>query len=427
MRPDKQRVVILGETDFREDRRRFGMYAEDRTRHLWAIGKSGTGKSTLLANMIRQDLANGEGLAVIDPHGDLIDEVLPFVPSHRTNDVLLFDPSDREWPVAFNVFRSGKSLHEDPALLASQLTTTFKKFWSDSWGPRLEYVLRNAVLLAAESPRATLLHMYRLLTDEPLRASAVERARDPFVRRFWEKEFPSYGKSLASEALAPALNKLGKFLSHGVVRNIVAQEKNRVDLKGLEDRRGILLAKLPVGTIGEDASHLLGGLLVTGLQLAAMERPRGGATFVLYVDEFQNFVTDSLATLLSEARKFGLAAVLAHQYASQLTDPVREAILGNVGTALCFTIGATDAELLAPEFGPELDAQDLERLEPHRFVVRLLVRGRTSRPFTARSLPPPPPPADAAVTVERVREQSRARHATPRANVERAIEAALAE
>ena len=414
-------LLVLGETDFRNDHRRFGLYDTDRLRHVWMIGKTGSGKSTLVANMARQDLARGGGLAVIDPHGDLVDELVPFVPKERTNQVLLFAPDDRAWPVAFNVFRAGRKPHPDSALLAAQLVSVFRKFWADSWGPRLEHVLRNAILAVAPDPRATLLFLYRFLTDDALRDRVVAGVADPVVRQFWTKEFPSYSKALQGEALSPALNKLGAFVANPIVRNVVAQERSRVDLKQLMQDRGILFAKLPTGTIGEDASHLLGGLLLTALQLSAMERPRGGPPFIAYVDEFQHFVTDSLATLLSESRTFGRGLVLAHQYVAQLTDPVRDAILGNVGTAIAFRVGAADAALLEGEFGPELVAQDLQHLEPYHFAVRLLVRGAQLRPCTARTLMPPRPPKDAAAVAERVVRQSRARHATRRAEVERAI------
>lgn len=422
--PTKSGFIVLGETDFRAQHRPFGLGQDDRLRHLWIIGKTGSGKSTLIAEMARQDLVAGNGLAVIDPHGDLIETLLPYVPRERTNDVLLFAPEDREWPVAFNVFRSGRKPHPDPALLASQLISIFRKFWADSWGPRLEHVLRNAVLAIAPDPRATMLFLYRFLTDEPLREKVVATIADPVVRHFWTKEFPSYPKALQGEALAPALNKLGAFVANPIVRNIVAQERSRVDLRNVIDDRGILFAKLPTGAIGEDASHLMGGLLLTALQLAAMEREDPHPAFTVYIDEFQHFVTDSLATLLSESRKFGLGLVLAHQYVAQLTDAIRDAVLGNVGTAVCFRLGAADATLLEGEFAPEFSADDLQHLAPYHFAVRLLARGASLRPFSARALPPSPPPS-AGGLAKRVRGQSRARHATKRTDVERQIAAAL--
>lgn len=422
---EEEPLLILGETTFRRHHQRFGLLPADRLRHLWVIGKTGSGKSTLLANLIRQDIQRGEGLALLDPHGDLVDSVLPFVPRHRIRDVLLFSPSDRSYPVSFNVFRQGRRAHADTALLTSQLVAVFKKYWADSWGPRLEHILRNAILAVAPDPRATLLFLYRFLTDDKLRAKVTENVVDPVVRQFWTKEFPGYGRGLQSEAVAPALNKLGAFVAHPVVRNIVGQERSRVDLIQMMNSRGVLLANLATGLIGEDASHLLGGLLLTALQLSAMERPRGGAPLFLYVDEFQHFVTDSLQTLLSESRKFGLGLVLAHQYLAQLTDSVRDAVLGNVGSMMVFRIGASDAEALEDEFSPPFTAGDLMALPRYHAAVKVLARGEALAPFSARTLPALIPPTAAAEIVVRIKEQSRERFAQPRSNVETAIERML--
>lgn len=414
-------VLALGETDFRDGRKRFGLLPEDRLRHAWLLGKTGSGKSTLIANMVRQDLLCGRGFALLDPHGDLVNSVLPFVPPERTNQTVLFAPDDRAFPPAFNVFRQGRRPHADTALLSSQLIAVFRKFWADSWGPRLEHVLRNAILAVAEDPRASLLFLYRFLTEEPLRAKVVAALRDPLVRQFWTKEWESYPKALQGEALSPVLNKLGAFVASPVVRNIVSQERSRLDLLSLMNARGALLARLPAGTIGEDASRLLGGLLLSALQLAAMERPSGGAPFTIYADEFQHFVTDSLATILSESRKFGLGLVMSHQYVGQLTETVHDAVLGNVGTMIVFRIGSADAEALEGEFAPEFRKEDLQRLERYHFAARLLVGGTATTPFSAMTLAPPRPPPGGTERALRVRDQSRARYAVPREAVERSI------
>lgn len=423
--PADEPLLILGETTFRRQHHRFGLLPQDRLRHLWLIGKTGSGKSTLLANLICQDIQRGEGVALLDPHGDLVEAVVPFVPKHRICDVLLFSPSDREYPVSFNVFRQGRRTHADTALLTSQLVSVFKKYWADSWGPRLEHILRNAILAVAPDPRATLLFLYRFLTDEKLRSKIVLNITDPVVRQFWIKEFPGYGRGLQSEAVAPALNKLGAFVANPIVRNIIGQERSRVDLIDFMNRRGILLANLATGTIGEDASHLLGALLLSAIQLSAMERPRGGAPFMVYVDEFQHFVTDSLATLLSESRKFGLGLILAHQYLAQLTDSVREAVLGNVGSMMVFRIGASDAELLESEFSPPFTASDLVALPRYHAAVKVLARGEALAPFSARTLPALPPGAEATAVAARVREQSRRRFCRPRSEIEAVIQAAM--
>ena len=419
------RLLLIGETTFRRQYRRFGLLLEDRLRHLYLLGKTGSGKSTLLANLIAQDLRNGVGLALLDPHGDLVQAVLPHVPASRTNDVLLFSPEDREYPIAFNVFRQGRQAHPNLPLLAGQLVSVFKRQWADSWGPRLEHVLRNAILAVAPDPRATLVFLYRFLTDERLRTTVVPNVVDPVVRQFWTREFPAYTKTLQSEALAPVLNKLGSFVSNPTVRAIVGGERSRVDLIDLMDRGGILLANLCTGRIGESASHLLGGMLLSALQLAAMERQRGGAVFVTYVDEFQNFVTDSLATLLSESRKFGLGLVLTHQYLGQLPITLRDAVLGNVGSFVIFRLGAQDAAVLEPEFSPPFTAFDLQQLERYHVVVKLLARGETLPPFSARTLPEPASPPDAALRIDAIRAQSRARFASRREQVEAAIERAF--
>ena len=419
-------LLILGETTYRRTQHRFGLLPEDRLRHLWLVGKTGSGKSTLLANLVAQDLAAGRGLALLDPHGDLVESVLPLVPRSRTNDVLVFDPEDRDWPVSFNPFRRGRQPHADPALLASQLISVFKKHWGDSWGPRLEHILRNAILAIADHPKATILFLYRFLTDEPLRLRVVETIRDPVVRAFWVKEFAGYGKSLQAEALAAVQNKLGGFVSHPTVRNIVSQERSRVDFIDLMNSRGIMLASLASGRIGEDASHLLGGLLLTSIQLAAMERPRGNAPLYVYVDEFQSFVTESIATMLSEARKFGLGLTLSHQYLAQLPLSIRDAVLGNVGSTMLFRLGGDDANRLADDFMP-FSAADLQMLNRYHVAVKLLARGETLRPFSAQTLAAPAAPADPGEIAARIRAASRRRFAMSRSDLETAVARSLGE
>lgn len=419
--PDREPLLILGETTFRRQYQRFGLLPPDRLRHVWIIGKTGSGKSTLLSNLIVQDLQRGNGLALLDPHGDLVESVLPFIPWNRVDQTVLFAPDDREYPISFNVFRQGRKAHTDHALLTSQLVAVFKRNWASMWGPRLEHVLRNAILAVAPDPRATLVFLYRFLTEPELRAKVTEKVTDPVVRQFWSKEFPSYGKSLQGEALAPVLNKLGSFVASPIVRNIIGQERSRLDLIELMNTQGILLANLATGRIGEDASHLLGGLLLTALQLAAMERPRSGAPFSITVDEFQNYSTDSIATMLSEARKFGLGLILAHQYLDQLPETIRGAVLGNVGTMIIFRVGAQDALTLEPELSPPFTAYDLQNLPRYQTAVRTTARGEQLAPFSARTLPALAAPHDAARTVERVKAASRLHFCHRRAEVEAAI------
>lgn len=418
-----EELLILGETRFRAVRQRFGLLPNDRLRHLWIIGKTGSGKSTLLANLIAQDLARGVGLGVLDPHGDLIETVLAHVPKNRTNDVLLFAPGDTDYPVSFNVFRRGGNV--DRALLASELLSIFRKHWSSSWGPRLEHVLRNGILAVAERSDANLLLLYRCFTDENFRAKLVPSIQDPVVRAFWSNEFTGYDKGLQGEALSPVLNKLGAFLSNPTIRNIVGQERSRVHFDELMNGRGILFANLSTGAIGEDASSLLGSLLLSAAFLAASHRPRGSAPFILYVDEFQRFVTDSIATILSEARKFGLGLTLAHQYLGQLPENIRSAILGNVGSKTVFRVGAEDAVALESEFDPPFTAYDLESLRRYETIVKLLARGEELQPFSATSLPPIEPLRGVAEAVHAIRTASRAQFARARQRVEAAIASEL--
>ncbi len=420
-------ITTLGQTSFRGRQRRFGLLETDRLRHVWVIGKTGSGKSTLLANLLAQDLARGMGLALLDPHGDLVRQALSLVPRSRTSDVLLLDPADHDYPVAFNVFRQGRQAHPDRALLTSQLITTFRKQWSGFWGPRLEHILRNAILAVAEDPRATLLLVYRFLTDEALRAKLVGRVSDPVVRTFWLREFSGYSGSLQAEATAPVLNKLGAFVSSPVVRNIVGQVRSRIDVSKVMDDSGVLLANLATGHIGEDAAHLLGGLLLSAIQLGAASRQRGGPPFIVYVDEFQHFVNDSLATMLAESRKFGVGLVLAHQYLGQLPAGLADAIRGNVGSIVAFRLGAHDARVLEDEFSPPFTAGELSGLGSYQMAIRLLARGRQLEAFSAQSLPGPSERPGIDRRLRAIRDQSRARYCRERRGVESAIAAALTD
>ncbi|MBI4817758.1 MAG: type IV secretion system DNA-binding domain-containing protein [Deltaproteobacteria bacterium] len=414
-------LAILGETTWRSEFRRFGIKEADRLRHLWVLGKTGSGKSTLLENLIAQDLEAGRGLALLDPHGDLVRSVAPKVPKQRFEHTVLFAPGDTDHPISFNVFRRGRDFHPDHGLLASELVAVFHKHWRDSWGPRLEHILRNGILAIARDPRASLLFLYRFLTDEKVRTSVACRIKDPVVASFWQKEFPSWKEGLQAEALSPVLNKLGAFVANQRVRNIVGQERSRIDIGKLMDQRGILLADLKVGDIGEDASRLLGSLLLSQIQLAALSRKAPHPPFILYADEFQYFATDAIATILSESRKYGLGMVVAHQYLAQLTPNLFQALLGNVGSIAAFRMGAEDAARLASEFFPPFSAKDLEAQPRFQMAVRLCINGTTSTAFSARSLAPSPMAIHPIVALEALRRASRARFAGRRADIERQI------
>ncbi len=385
-----QEVAPFAQTTFRNKYKKFGIKADDRRRHMYFIGKTGMGKSTVLENMIVNDIAAGHGLAVVDPHGDLAEKIMQYIPKNRINDVVFFNPSDIDYPIAFNVVEQ-----VDPHLrhlVASGLIGVFQKLWADSWGPRLEYILRNAILAILDFPGSTLLGVVRMLSDKPYRKKVVANIKDPVVKSFWEKEFSSYADKFASEAVSPIQNKVGQFLSSSLMRNIVGQASSSVDLRHVMDEGKVLIMNLSKGRIGEDNSALLGAMMITKIQLAAMSRvdiaEKDRKDFYLYIDEFQNFSTESFANILSEARKYRLNLTLAHQYVEQLSDSVKAAVFGNVGTMVTFRIGATDAEELAKEFAPVFNEEDLVNLPKYEMYLKLMIDGVASSPFSAKGLPP---------------------------------------
>lgn len=417
-------VAIFGETAFRGQRQRFGLLPDDRLRHAVILGKTGMGKSTLLHQLIVSDLVAGHGLGLIDPHGDLSEAVLRSAPSHRTNDIVFFDAADGEFPISFNPLAC-----DDPKqrpLVASGVLAAFKKLFGHSWGPRLEHILRNSLLTLLETPSSTLLTLLRLLGDAPFRQNIVSKISDPIVRAFWLQEFAGMPAKLQAEAIAPVQNKVGHFVSSPLLRNIVGQSRQRLDLRQMLDEGKVLVVNLSKGRLGDDASGLLGSLLVTSLQLAAMSRadmPEAlRRPFYLYVDEFQNFATESFATILSEARKYRLGLTLAHQFLAQLDEATRSAVFGNVGTMVAFQVGADDAEIVAEQLGAEAFPSDLLQLPKHTAVSRLLVDGMPSRPFTIKTLPPPTTTHDPR-RADVIRTLSRRRYTQAKAITEQEIEA----
>lgn len=389
---ENNEITYFGKTNFRGQEHVFGIKRDDRRRHMYVIGKTGMGKTTLLENMIISDIRAGNGLAVVDPHGDLAEEILNFIPSSRVNDVVYFNPSDIDYPIAFNVME-----HVDPKyrhLVASGLIAVFKKIWADSWGPRLEYLLRNTILALLEYPDSTLLGVTRMLVDDDYRNKVVSKVSDPVVKAFWTEEFTKYSKQFMVEAISPIQNKVGQFLSSSLVRNIVSQPHSSIDVRDIMDNRKIFIINLAKGRIGEDYSALLGAMLITKIQLAAMGRvdtPESERQdFYLYVDEFQNFATESFAGILSEARKYRLDLIVAHQYIGQLEETVRDAIFGNVGTIVSFRVGAADAEFLEKEFEPIFTMNDLVNLAKYDMYLKLMIDGVSGDAFSAASLPPTP-------------------------------------
>jgi len=406
----------LGEALTREGPVRFGMSPEERRLHTYVVGKTGTGKSTLLVTLLRQDLEAGRGVGLIDPHGDLAEQVLSLVPEHRQDEVLYFNAADTEYPVGFNLLAS--TVPERRPLVASGVISVFKKLYGESWGPRLEHFLRNAVLVLLESPHPTLLALPRLLTDRGFRQRCLTHVRDPLLRTFFLEEFEAYDPRWRAEALSPILNKVGQFLASPVVRHLVGQSQPGFDLRELLDRGGIFVANLASGKIGEDNSALLGGLLVAGFQLAAMSRAEQPETerrdFALCVDEFQHFANDAFAVILSEARKYRLSLTLSHQYLDQVPPGVSDAVFGNVGSICVFRVGAGDTTRLARELAPTFDGQDLVHLPNHHFSCRIARATGTAPAFSARTLTPS---AGTGVVADLVH-QSRAKWSRPRAEVE---------
>ena len=419
-------INVFGYTNYRNQQTRFGIKTDDRRRHMYMLGKSGTGKSTMLENMIIQDIKAGRGVAVIDPHGDLVEKVVHFIPPERINDTIYFNPNDFDYPIAFNVMEQVDAANR--GLVASGLLGVFKKLWADSWGPRLEYILRNAILALMEYPGSTLLGIMRLFVDTDFRKRVIGTITDPVVKAFWEVEYAKYSQQFAVEAVAPIQNKVGQFLSMALVRNIVGQVRSTIDLRKIMDEQKILLVNLSKGRIGEDASALLGAMLITKLQLAAMSRvsiaEQERSDFYLYVDELQNFVTESFANILSEARKYRLCLTLAHQYVGQLTPggstTIRDAVFGNVGTLAVFRVGAEDAKFLETEFEPTFLPQDLVNLPNFHVYLKLMIDGITSQPFSATTLPPFNKVAGTEI-LDKVVKVTRERYATRREVVEEKI------
>ncbi|OGF42747.1 hypothetical protein A2303_05880, partial [Candidatus Falkowbacteria bacterium RIFOXYB2_FULL_47_14] len=415
-------VTIFAETTFRNKRQKFGIKKDDRRRHMYLIGKTGMGKSTILENMIVEDIRAGRGVAVVDPHGDLAEKVIQYIPNNRINDVIYFNPSDFDYPIAFNVVE-----HVEPQfrhLVASGLIGVFKKLWADSWGPRLEYILRNTILAILDYPGSTLLAVIRMLSDKKFRKKVIEKIQDPVVKSFWVNEFAGYADKFASEAVSPIQNKVGQFLSTSLIRNIIGQVKSTIDMRKIMDEGKILILNLSKGRIGEDSSSLLGSMMITKIQLAAMSRvdipENERRDFYLYIDEFQNFTTESFANILSEARKYRLNLIMAHQYIEQLGEIVKPAVFGNVGTLIVHRVGAADAEELVQEFAPVFTEEDIVNLPKYEIYLKLMIDGIASEPFSARGLAPLSK-EELEGNLEKVISVSRERYARERAAVEEKI------
>lgn len=386
----KNDITFFARTNWRGEGKVFGIRQADRRYHMYVIGKTGTGKTTMLKTMIRQDIEAGRGVAVFDPHGDMVEELVASIPKERQSDLLYFDVPDPNLTLGYNPLANVPRAKR--GLAASGVLEVFKKLWADSWGPRLEHLLRNALLALVEMPEATLEDVLRLLEERPYRRRVAERVANRRVRDVWLREFEGYPQRLRGEAIAPIQNKVGAFLADPTVRAILTDREDRLDLRRVMDERKILLVNLAKGKIGEDSAALLGALLVSGIEVAALSRAdqpeEERRDFHVYLDEFQSFTTLSLASMLSELRKYRVSMVLSHQYLTQLDEPIRDAILGNAGTIVSFRVGLADAEILEKEFWPEFRRSDLVALPNYDIYLRLMIEGRVSRGFSASTISP---------------------------------------
>ncbi len=410
-------ITKIGKTNFRNTNQVFGIKDKDRAGHIYCIGKTGVGKSTLLLNMAISDINSGKGIGIIDPHGDLSESILDYIPRERIKDVIYFNGCDTNFPIAFNPLYNVNT--DERHLIASNTVSTLRRIWVESWGPRLEHILRNTILTLIFYPHATLLDIQPLLLDFDFRKKVLQYVTDTALLDFWYKEFNAMSPQFKSEAISPIVNKVGLFQTHTLLRNIVGQEVSSFTIADVMNQKKIFIANLSKGYLGEDATTLLGSMLVTQFQTAALGRSKqpihDRIPFYLYIDEMHSFVTLSFADILAESRKYGLALFLTHQYIDQLHDDIRKAIFGNVGTIITFRIGANDAELLKPEFNSLFDVEDFIRLPQYGIYLKLLIDGTTSEPFSAYTLPIT---KEKQLTKTEVIEYSRKTYADKKENVE---------
>ena len=418
-------ISAFGVTNFRGISHQFGMLRYDRSRHVYIIGQTGAGKSGLLELFALSDIFHNQGYAIIDPHGDFAINNMKFIPGSRLNDVIYFNPADTAYPLGFNPLEVTNP--NQKTNISSEVIGVLKRMFGDSWGPRLEYILRYTILALLDRPEATMLDITRMLTDKEFRKETLGYCRDTVVLQFWNVEFASWNDKFVAEAIAPVLNKVGAFTANPIIRNIIGQPKSTFNIRQIMDEGKILIVNLSKGLIGEDNAAILGSFLVTKIQLAAMSRSdipdvRDRRPFYLYVDEFQNFATDSFATILSEARKYGLNLTVANQYISQMSETVRDAVFGNVGTMISFRVSADDAPILAKQFEPNFESIDLLQMHNRNFVINMVIGGEKTPAFSARSLELPPSQAD---NTPHIIEHSRRMYSKSREDVEREISAII--
>ncbi len=422
------KITYFAETDFRNKKTKFGIKAIDRTRHVYTIGKTGMGKSTMLETMAIQDIQDGNGVAFIDPHGGTAEKLLDYIPENRIDDVIYFAPFDMEHPISFNVMEDVG--YDKRHLVVSGLMSAFEKIWADMWSARMAYFLSNTLFALLEYPGSTLLDINKVLINKAYRKKVVDNVSDPAVKAFWTDEFAKLSDKFATEATAAIQNKIGQFTSNPLIRNIVGQPKSTFDIREIMDSKKILIMNLSKGRIGEGNTNLLGSMLITKIYLAAMSRADLSPSeiakepnFYFFVDEFQSFANKSFADILSEARKYKLNLTIAHQYIEQMEEEVRSAVFGNVGTMIVFRVGSFDAEIFEKEFAPQFTAEDIVNLGFAQIYLRLMVDGIGSKPFSATTILPQTQPKISYK--ERIIKSSQEAFGKPRAEVERVIEERL--
>lgn len=418
----EKNVSAFGITNYHNNFVPFGINRADRRRHLYAIGKSGSGKSKLLELLINDDLQNGEGLAVLDPHGDLIDNIMRYIPKHRIKDVILLDPADVDFPIAFNPLEKVNEAQKMQVTIG--FLQIFKKLFGSNWSDRLEHVLRYTVLALLDSPNTTVLSILKMLTDKNYRQKIVSRIQDSVVKSFWVSEFAAWSEKFDADAITPLLNKVGQFVATNMIRNMIGQPVTKFDIRDIMDNKKILLMKVSKGLLGEENSSLIGAMFITKLYQAAMSRADISedkrTDFYLYVDEFQNFATDTFAEILSEARKYRLNLTIAHQYMGQLSDTVRKTVFGNVGSMVSFRVGAEDAAILAEEYSPIFKERDIINLGVREFYTKMSVNGQLREAFSGFTLDAPEPMDDHS---QEIIQWSRSQYCTERSDVEALLKA----
>jgi len=420
-----ENISAFGMTNFRGINHQFGMLRTDRSRHMYIIGQTGAGKTGLLALLALSDIFHGQGYAIIDPHGDFAVDNMRFIPGSRLQDVVYFNPADTAFPLGFNPLEVTNP--NQKTNISSEVIGVLKRMFGESWGPRLEYILRYTILALLDRPTTTMLDITRMLTDKKFREETLTYCQDAVVSNFWKVEFASWNDKFMAEAISPVLNKVGAFTANPIIRNIIGQPRSTFDIRKIMDEGKILIVNLSKGLIGEDNASILGAFMVTKIQLASMsrgdiERIEDRRPFYLYVDEFQNFATDSFATILSEARKYGLNLTVANQYISQMTENVRDAVFGNVGTMVSFRVSADDAPILAKQFEPQFEPNDLLQMHNRNFVINMVINGEKAPAFNATTLTLPTPQLD---NTGRIIENTRRNYSRNRSDVEYEIAATL--